>query len=429
MDGSPRRSIVGVAGVRAVSTGLIFLENLVLARVLGISDFGAYSFSLGWALLLAPFGSLGFPSVVLRYAGHYERYGRTGDTKTVLLFGFVVSALASALLSTALWFFAPLMVAGAGSSHLSLISTASWLIPIFSVLHITTSGLRAKGKFAFSQFPEFIIRPGLILLTLGALLLVGETIDASLAVHIYVLSALFALIVGFAALVSELRASGSVRRISLRRASIWPRKSSTYMAQSVAFVLNRRLDVVLLGALAGSTAVGGYKVAASGASLISLPFASANQVMVSKIAGMHRLEPRRLQSWLSMVTRNVTAISLVLVAVFVVFGVPILQTLFGREYSTAFIPLLVLSIGHLVNVAAGPGGHLLNMTGLQRYALMAVAVGAATNVVLNVLLIPVYQAAGAAVATACSLLVWNALSVYWTAKKTGYRSFIQLRHD
>ena len=57
----------------------------------------------------------------------------------------------------------------------------------------------------------------------------------------------------------------------------------------------------------------------------------------------------------------------------------------------------------------GTVGALLNMAGRKRYTLRGALSAAVINVVLNFILILIYEMLGAAIATAISLAWWNLL--------------------
>ena len=62
------------------------------------------------------------------------------------------------------------------------------------------------------------------------------------------------------------------------------------------------------------------------------------------------------------------------------------------------------------------------MTGHERNVAIGVGISAALNIILNVLLIPKWSVAGAAVATACSMITWNILLATWVYKTIGIHS-------
>ncbi len=84
-----------------------------------------------------------------------------------------------------------------------------------------------------------------------------------------------------------------------------------------------------------------------------------------------------------------------------------------------------------MNVATGLNGMLLIMTGHERVASVAVGVGAAANIGLNLLLVPRWGMDGAAVANVSSLVILNLLATIALHRRTGLDStafgFLALR--
>ena len=113
----------------------------------------------------------------------------------------------------------------------------------------------------------------------------------------------------------------------------------------------------------------------------------------------------------------ITCITLLLIG-------PYILSYFGSEFSNGFLPLLILCIGHLVNILAGPAGNVLCMSGFERKAFHAGVLGTLVNLLLNLFLIPIYGMTGAAIATAFSFIVWNGLQAYYVKKYIGIKSYL-----
>ena len=96
--------------------------------------------------------------------------------------------------------------------------------------------------------------------------------------------------------------------------------------------------------------------------------------------------------------------------------------LFGEPFAVAYLPLVILLCGQLVNAATGSAGPLLNMTGHERDTARGVAVGAGVSVVLNLLLVPPFGLYGTAAATAASLATWNILLWFAVRRRLGVDS-------
>jgi O-antigen/teichoic acid export membrane protein len=110
--------------------------------------------------------------------------------------------------------------------------------------------------------------------------------------------------------------------------------------------------------------------------------------------------------------------------IFAFWGGSIIELVYGEEYKSGYVALVILLAGQVVNAGSGPVALLLNMTGYERYTLRGVGVSTILNVVLNVILIPKYGIAGAAVASALTLVGWNLILVYFVARELGINSSV-----
>ena len=85
-----------------------------------------------------------------------------------------------------------------------------------------------------------------------------------------------------------------------------------------------------------------------------------------------------------------------------IFAKPIIIYSFGEKYYEAIVPLkiLILTLGLYFFNCIFPVS--LNSQGYEKKTIIALTVGIASNIVLNVLLIPTYGATGASIATLIS---------------------------
>lgn len=88
-------------------------------------------------------------------------------------------------------------------------------------------------------------------------------------------------------------------------------------------------------------------------------------------------------------------------------GRPLMVLAFGPEFEAAYLPMMILLAGQLVNVATGPSDFLMNMAGLQRALRNIITPAALCSVLLGVLLIPGLGGVGAALAYAICLTCWK----------------------
>ena len=166
----------------------------------------------------------------------------------------------------------------------------------------------------------------------------------------------------------------------------------------------------MLGIFRPAEDVGVYRVAAQGAGLVAFGLQVANVVIAPQIASLYaqgNLE--RLQQLSTGCARAVLLFALPTALAFVVAGGSFAAWVFGPEFLRAHTPLALLAIGQLVNSAMGSVTFLLTMSGHERVAARFMLMTAVANVVMNLVLIPPFGMAGAAVATATTMSIWNIL--------------------
>ena len=90
--------------------------------------------------------------------------------------------------------------------------------------------------------------------------------------------------------------------------------------------------------------------------------------------------------------------------------------LFGEEFKQAYVVLNIVVITYLVGAVFGPTGAMFNMTNNQKYFSRVILIALIINLVLNLLLIPIYALEGAAIASLVSMAFWNVYSFYQLKK-------------
>jgi O-antigen/teichoic acid export membrane protein len=98
-------------------------------------------------------------------------------------------------------------------------------------------------------------------------------------------------------------------------------------------------------------------------------------------------------------------ISLPILICLVILSEEILMILYGKEYTTGAIVLSILGFGIFSQSLLGPAADCLVGAGRTRETLVATTVGCFVNIILNILLIPIYGITGAALATCTGMIL------------------------
>lgn len=395
--------------------GLTSIAQFEIARQIGLSSYGTYSYAFAWVSLLAYSATLGFNVALLRFVPAYGAKEQWSLARGVIQFG-VGWALVAAIVLAGIG--AGIVAVSSTRPHTEL--TISLLIgmatvPLVTMYLIGATLLRAFGGIVSALLPERIVRDGLLLV-----LVVLAAAAASWPLN--------AALVMTALLISSVVTVGVVC-VTLHR--IWPLAlrgvGSTYaprywltavfpiMIMTAVDTLMNRTGVMLLGWTGNIRDAGTFAVGFNVAMLLLLPRVAVSTVFAPTIADLHARG-----DWTGLQTLFARASVLSFVGA-VMLAVPLLLALepllrwFGKDFIAAVHVAEILMIGQVFAAAAGPHQNLLIMTGHERLAAVVMVASAGANVAACAIGIALFGAIGAAVASTATMVLWNvaiAICVY-----------------
>ncbi|MEL6812938.1 MAG: flippase, partial [Bacteroidota bacterium] len=196
------------------------------------------------------------------------------------------------------------------------------------------------------------------------------------------------------------------------------------MMFSAAFLfLSNWTDVFMLGAMVSKAEVGVYNAAYKLAILALIVINAVNTVIAPKISELYSTNKiSAIKAEVQKATKLITYATIPIVLILLVFSESLLG-LFGPEFKTGRLVLMIVSVGLLFNAMSGSVGQVLNMTQhqnlLKRFTLISVVV----NVGLNYILIKKMGIEGAAVASLVSNMVLNILCLIFIKKEFNFYAF------
>jgi O-antigen/teichoic acid export membrane protein len=410
------RSASGTFGLRVFDAGVTVVVTLILARALGASGFGIFSYALAWAALLGVPAMLGLEQLIVRGVARAEAARDAAGTRGLIDWSIRTAILASV---------ASAALAGVGITLLGAIPAggeiAFWvamlLIPVTALVRVVQAALRGLEHVLAGFVPELAAMPVMTLTFVAAgVVVLGQAFDPVAAMAAHILAAVIALAVAGWLLIDRL--PSAVRRaVPALRHREWLAAAMPLLFISGAHVINRQTDVVMLGVLDGAEAAGIYAVAARGVQLITFVTYAVAAPLAPRVAALHTSgDIQGLRRVVTSSARVMLVFSLPAVALFLILG-PWLLGFFGAEFTAGAPALAVLALGQLASAAAGPAGLTLLMTGHERAAAVGAAIGAVVNVLLNLLLIPAFGLLGAAAATAIATTLWSLIHVLMVRRR------------
>ena len=412
---------------RGAGAPLAFAINILVARLLGPSDYGSYLSLLSAALLAGAVALFGVHRVTTReLATTPEALQRSALERLLgwsLRFAGRVTLVAMAVLLA--WLIAGYGIVPTGWSEKSLVV---FLVPLSAGTLLVAAILLGLGSTIGSQALNNAIKNAALLG--GVLLLTVSARPASTALVILCqdVAYVFSIGVGLAWTLYLLRRLPAATRASANAptpaagaapTATWQRSASYFFISSAAILALGRLDVVLVNVLSGATAAG--------------LFGAANRlIQIAMIGGlvlMGWMQPRFGKALahgnhdrVRTLWTNGTLLALALTALPAAaawLAAPQLMGLMGNGFSAAIWPFRWLLMGTLFwGVCFPVGNALLTVTGQERILARTTWAQLGITVALVFALVPRFGALGGAVAyalgvTIASLILamasWNAM--------------------
>lgn len=402
------KGAVGTAGIKVAGAAIAFATSIVLAKLLGPSGYGVFSYVVALVAVLAIPSELGIPSLAVREIAVANARKDWGRMRGFILWAHRTVAITSGTLiligATALFTWG----SRTNPSQLACMWLALLLVPLVSLGALRDAMLRGLRKVLLGQLSQPLIRP-LILLT-AVLLFWQLKVDVTSPVRmmgLHIISVALAFLIGLLLFLRN-------RPAELRDASpsydsaIWLKSSIPFGMTAALQLINGRTDILALGFFQPDAHVGIYRVATQLAAIVIFGMQAVTAIQGPHIANLYaKGDMQKLQHMMTRSAQGILVIAIPVVIVIFLFGKLIIRAVYGVAFETAYVPLLILCIGQLVNASMGSVASLLNMTGHERDTTKSVLVGAVVNVVLNLTLVPAWGMTGAAISTACTLIVWN----------------------
>jgi O-antigen/teichoic acid export membrane protein len=383
----------------------IFALNVLLARVLGASRFGAWVVAFATTQVLVTVGLLGTNWILVRHGSYYHGIGDyTRLRRTVHLSIFFSGGaqlfLAAGLFVTAPWLARTFFESGDVAALLRLAALLSPIVGFGQIMLYATQAFKDMRDVALIRN---IVQPAARLVFSAIALSVVPTPVAAFvglfpAEVIVTAAATFAL----QRRISLLGPSAPIDRGDLIKFALpaWGTK--------IIENIRAQLFPVLVGsvaprALSAAAAFVASKRLAVAPGAIN---AALNQVYIPMGSNLS-MQDRRKE--LSTLFKNMGkwsfTLSFPLFCLQVAFPKELLA-IFGADFRSADTTLVVLAFGMLFNFGTGPVTTTLIMSGRSRLALVDYVVVVVVEIALGLWLIPTHGALGAAIA----LLVGNALN-------------------
>lgn len=401
--------------VRAMGAGAAFIMVVFIARLLGASDFGVFSLGLTIFTMAGVFVRFGLENVVLK------RVSENLETDPKLAIGYLQSsvvlvAMIGLIITVILFFssgiiFIPIFHDPLFSEVLGLFSIG--LVPI-SIVFIIAAAMKSLGNPIYATLLQSLFVPASMVL-FSAFLWLTDLANLHNLVFAYVLGVFLSSILGGCLWKKKApKIKGSTVKWGSLLKQGWPMLLVSSGAMLLAWS-----DIIIVGVYMDSKSVGIYSAASKTVLITSLILVGMNSITAPRYAKLYSENKLEDIALLAQKSSWILLLLVVFPSVFLLFFSDWIMSLFGKEFVVGSSILIVLTIGQIVNVAAGSVGYLLSMTGKEKILLKIMFVTALFNIISNMLVINTYGLLGVAVVTAFSIVLWNVWAMFEVRKHLG----------
>jgi O-antigen/teichoic acid export membrane protein len=402
-----------------IDISLAMIQSIVLARMLGVDEYGSYSF-YAWAITLAGFiVNLGWGVMAQRFIaeaiGQDDRKKATGLIRLAIVGRILPSLLATLVIIGISPQLAHFFVHG--KQPIYFIIVACTILP-FTMTQMFISVCKGFQKFRYNMYFVLATTP-LRVVTQISLAMLGFGVLTMLGVN------LFSLVIGLAVSVLLLNRLVPLRQlISSAKLDTQTRASAVRFALPVAvltgisYILWEKSEIIFLGHYSPSHEVGFYNLAGQiprlGMEIIPMVFAALLLPAISEAFGENDLS--KVKSIYLTSARYLMLISLPMAVMIVALAGPIVNLLYGAQYEPVIGLMRILCFPRAVYALLSVGSAVILALNKPVFALKAGALLAALCIGLNFFLVPRFGAMGAAIGTSIAQVLMLPIYIWFVGK-------------
>jgi len=412
---------MGVGAMKLISIPIGLATSIILARTLGPGGFGQYAFIMALIPLIALPVSGGLPQLLTREVSIFAHSKNWALYQGALRASHAWVLLIAATILVGYWALRMGLNLAPTEGKWSLLSIALIMVPLGGLAAVRMGTIKGLGLPAYAEMPSQLIQP-VAMLGLFAMLAWQGNLDTRAAIWSQVAGAglIFLIASWMFFRIQPSDAKGVAATYQLKR---WKSALLPFSMIALVSAFNAQIGIIVLGLLGTDEQVAAMRIAERGGQFVVMSLTLVNMVIAPYIVRAHRDgEKALLQNLTRKSARGSFLLALPVAGILIIGGEPLIRLAFGVEYSAiSYWPVVIIAVGQLFNVFFGSVGHLLSMSGHERFTLSGQVISVLTNVVLCVFLIPRFGAVGAAFAVAVSIGVWNVVLAYFVFIKLNIR--------
>lgn len=415
-----------LAGTGDFMNGIVrYATNVLMTHMVAPNVYGIFGEVYTAVTVLGWIAKLGLDGALIRLLPAYRVTGRQDLVEGLSRFTIWLTLISGTVIGSFVFFFAPVVARlfYHNSSYELPLQEVSLLIPLTALQWVLSVGLQSYKEIKWKIYVDRLSQPVITLITLVIFFyLLGLHMGA---LCISAISGYFcSVIIGQIALSKILKRDAAHYTRPVYAPRIWLHTSIPTLFNGMMSTLSNSADVLFLGVFATSTQAAIYIAADRISSLVGMPLLALN-IIFAPIMAEYSADKKyeQLASMFKLVTKWSLSLSIPVFLACVVFHDAILG-IFGSQYTSGGLALIILCIGNMVNAGTGSVLQMVFVAGRLRLSVINNFVVLSINAALSLILVPRFHVIGAALAAALAVVIANVLSlieVHWTMRIHPYR--------
>lgn len=390
-----------------------FLWTIIIARYLGVSDYGIVSFAISFTSLVGIVMDLGMSTYITREIAK-NRNSVNKYFNNIFIFKLILAII--------LFFISGLILYLLGYPQWTILITLLFTIElIFMSMTVFLNGVFQAFEEVKYQAIGSILNSSLlligILITLGFDLgVVAIALSYTLSYFIYFSYILLKYIQTFSFPKFEIDVK-FIKRVLI--------ESIPFGLTNFFYTIYFSIDIVMLSYISGDYAAGLYKSAYNIITVFTTFFVVYQAVIFPVMSKFFKESQNLIKISYELSIKYLLLIIIPISAIIFFYARPIVDLIYSNQYSLASTPVQILIWTVLFLFINGAASVLLNAINQEKTVTKIYIIAALFNVCLNLILIPVYSYDGAAIATVISEILITILTLYFISK-TNYKPDLSL---
>lgn len=401
--------------LRVISIISGFYLMYLITSIYGSEGMGVFSLSQTILMIMVMFSVFGTDTASLKYSAEYfskNNYNKLNSfyfriLKFVLILSIGFSIIIFFTKEEISVFFNEQLL----SQSLFFISLS--ILPM-SFININSESLRGVREYNLYTSIRYVLIPLFTILFIY-ILYNSNNIDFLIPIKAYVLSIYLISFISFIFWFKKIKFFKYISNINSNLNELFKFSFPVLISNSMLLLI-QWVDIIILGYFETSNIVGIYSVIMKISLFSSIILFSINSIVASEFSRLYSL--RKMDDLKLIIRKSSKVIFFITIPIliFIVCFSKFILGYFGTEFVAANKTLYILIIGQFINIVCGSVGYILMMTEKQNIFKNIMIFSTCINIIMNIILIPIYSINGAAIASSISLILWNILSFSYIYK-------------